>query len=233
MRLLGVRIDNLSRTEILEKIESFLSEDSFHQIATINPEFILTAQKDKEFKNTLNGCALNVADGIGIKFAFWRLNGKLKYRLAGVDLMHKILRIANEKKLSVFLAVNKNGLSSYKETHDALSKEYPDVIFFGDNIDPLNFSLYNIQNTKYEILFCNFGAPHQEKFLNSLKSAKIRLAMGVGGSFDYVTGKLQRAPRAMRIFGLEWLWRLILQPKRWRRIWNAVIVFPIKIILFK
>jgi N-acetylglucosaminyldiphosphoundecaprenol N-acetyl-beta-D-mannosaminyltransferase len=97
----------------------------------------------------------------------------------------------------------------------------------------LNFSLYNIQNTKYEILFCNFGAPHQEKFLNSLKSAKIRLAMGVGGSFDYVTGKLQRAPRAMRIFGLEWLWRLILQPKRWRRIWNAVIVFPIKIILFK
>jgi len=86
------------------------------------------------------------------------------------------------------------------------------------------------------IVFANFGAPYQEKFLNSLKSAKnskMRLVMGVGGSFDYLTGKIRRAPVFTRKIGLEWLWRLIQQPRRIKRIWNAVIIFPIKIIFQK
>jgi N-acetylglucosaminyldiphosphoundecaprenol N-acetyl-beta-D-mannosaminyltransferase len=244
MKILGVRIDNLSQREILEKIESFLSEDGFHQIATINPEFVLAAQKNEEFKNILNNCALNVADGIGIEFAFWRLKDKLRCRMAGADLMHEILRIANEKSLSVFLATNKNGLSSYEETRKALSKKYPNIIFNGANLDPQCHSGLDPESIwipnqvrddkeNIKILFVNFGAPFQEKFINSVKNDTISLAMGVGGSFDYATGKLQRAPKSMRIFGLEWLWRLILQPKRWKRIWNAVIVFPIKVILSK
>jgi len=71
MNILEVRVDNLGRREILKKVSHFLNEEKFRQIATINPEFVLQAQKDEEFKNILNNCDLNVADGIGIMFAFW------------------------------------------------------------------------------------------------------------------------------------------------------------------
>ena len=79
---------------------------------------------------------------------------------------------------------------------------------------------------------CNFGAPDQEYFLESLRgrSESVRLVMGVGGAFDFLTGKLPRAPRVFRVIGLEWLWRLFLQPSRWKRIWRAVVVFPIAVI---
>ena len=268
MNILGVRIDNLSYSEVLEKIESFLGDGNFHQVATVNPEFILEAQKDEEFKNILNGCDLNIADGVGIKFAFWRFGKLLKTRIAGADLMDKILEMADAKKISVFLAVNKNGLSLYEDVKNALSLRYPNVQFFGEDIDSkeLNYKLEANEANIYKLVLCNFGAPYQEKFINSLKDGKpphlyaklqnnmplgkknalnnenlslqhqrcggkIGVAMGVGGSFDYVTGKTKRAPKIMRIFGLEWLWRLILEPKyRFKRVFNAVVIFPIKVI---
>ena len=234
MNILGVKVDNLSKQEIIDKISCFLNEDNFHQIATVNPEFILKAQKDEEFKNILNGCDLNIADGVGIKFAFWWFRNKLKSRMAGADLMQEILKIADEKKLKIYLATNKDGLSSFEEAREAILKQYPNL-----EIDGVNFEVSEVSEvrpryrglTSEDVVFCNFGAPFQEKFLNSVKCDKIRLAVGVGGSFDYLTGKTRRAPKWMRIFGFEWFWRFLLQPKRIRRIFDAVVVFPVKIIL--
>ncbi len=256
MKILGIKIDNLDKKEILEKIESFLRSDKFHQIATVNPEFILTAQKDKEFKNILNNCDLNIADGVGLKFAFWRCGQKLKARIAGVDLMWEILKIANDRGLSIFLAADKNGLSGWEETKDAILRKYPGLKISGKNINHACHSERSDSEVEestcvkirsldyarddsiknYDIVFCNFGHPHQEKFIYSLKSQKydnIKLAMGVGGSFDFATGKLRRAPLWVRKIGLEWLFRLIQQPKRIKRIFNAVIIFPVKIIFNK
>lgn len=259
-------MDNLERKEILEKISLFLNGNDFRQIATVNPEFILEAQKDKEFKTILNNCDLNIADGVGIRFAFWRLGEKLKCRMAGIDLMQEILKIANEKKLEIFLAAKSEGLSSWEETRNAILKKYPNIEINGINLD--KNTKYQILDAKYQILFCNFGVPFQEKFLNSLKCGlpphlcqknsnislnnnknnnfssninlqdqrcwgKIKLAVGVGGSFDYLTGRLKRAPKWMQFFGVEWFWRLMLQPKRIKRIFNAVIIFPIKVIFQK
>jgi N-acetylglucosaminyldiphosphoundecaprenol N-acetyl-beta-D-mannosaminyltransferase len=233
MDILGVRIDNLSRKEILEKVEFFLNRQKFHQIATINPEFVLQAQVDFDFEKILNGCALNVADGIGIKFAFWRYGKQLKRRIAGADLMHDVLRVADRRRLKVFLAASAHGLSTWQETATVLGVLYPDVEFSGDNIDPLDFT-YNLKRKDYDLLLCGFGAPHQERFINSVKNDTIRLAMGVGGSFDFVTGKISRAPKLWRKIGLEWLWRFIQEPGyRAKRIFNAIIVFPIKIIFKK
>lgn len=223
-------MDNLEKKEILEKISHFLNEDKFHQIATVNPEFILQAQKDEKFKKILNDCDLNAADGMGIKFAFWWLRGKLKTRLAGIDLMQEILKIANEKKLKIFLAANRSGLGTWEEARDAILEKYPYLEIGGINLEKNNTE-YRLSNTKYDVLFCNFGAPFQEKFLSSQKNGKIKLAVGVGGSFDYLTGKLKRAPKWMQFFGVEWLWRLMLQPRRIGRIFNAVIIFPIKVLI--
>lgn len=230
--IFGVKVDNLRKDEVLEKIENFLREDKFHQIATINPEFILEAKKDKEFKSILNNCDLNIADGCGLKFAFWRRGQKLRARIAGVDLMRDILKIANDKNFKVFLVANNRGLSRWKEVRSGILKIYPKLDIEGADLDYKN-SNFKLQITNYDVIFCNFGAPHQEKFLNSLKYAKIRLAMGVGGSFDFATGKLRRAPLWMRKIGLEWLFRFIQQPSRFRRIFNAVIIFPIKILFSK
>ncbi|HPN96339.1 MAG TPA: WecB/TagA/CpsF family glycosyltransferase [Candidatus Moranbacteria bacterium] len=228
--ILGIKIDDFSKKETLEKIKIFLSEPKFHQIATINPEFIMEAQKNQEFRNILNSCDLNIADGMGIKFAFWRYGRHLKCRIAGADLMEKIIRLANKEKLSIFLAAKKDGLSTWEETRNAIAKFYPNLIVDGDDIDTKD-SAYQIMSSSCQIVFCNFGAPYQETFIARQNNDRIRLAMGVGGSFDFLTGYVRRAPCFWRLMGLEWLWRLILQPKRLKRIWNAVVVFPIKIIL--
>jgi N-acetylglucosaminyldiphosphoundecaprenol N-acetyl-beta-D-mannosaminyltransferase len=236
-KILDVRVDNLSQKEILEKIEGFLSEEKFHQIATVNPEFVLEAQKNLEFKDILNSCALNVADGFGIKLAFWRYGWNLKARIAGADLLLEIFKIAQQKKLKIFLAINRNGLSSFEEIKMAILKIYPNLQIEGMDLDKntVHCSLF----TGPCLLFCNFGAPRQEIFLNSQKDAKIRLAMGVGGSFDFLTKKVRRAPIFMRYLGLEWLWRVFqaqsweYKKKRLKRIWKAVVVFPVKLLLCK
>jgi N-acetylglucosaminyldiphosphoundecaprenol N-acetyl-beta-D-mannosaminyltransferase len=242
MEILGVRIDNFSKKEILEKIELFLTEENFHQIATVNPEFILEAQKNDTFKSILNECDLNIADGVGLKYAFWRYGKHLKKRFSGADLMQEVLRIANNKKMKVFLAVSGSGLSKYEEIRNALNIKYPNIDIEGKEYDTHHSSTVTshweennmsdrLQITDDCILLCNFGSPYQEEFINSQKNAKIRLAMGIGGSLDYITNKRKRAPLFLRFIGLEWLWRLMLEPKyRLKRVFNAVCIFPSRII---
>lgn len=243
LEILGVRVDNLSRREIRERVLGFLREDRFHQITTVNPEFILEAQDNSEFKNILNSCDLNIADGFGIRCAFWRFGRHLKTRLAGADLLQEILKVAERKNLKIFLAINKDGLSSFEEIKGAILKKHPRLDLSGEDLDVSNTkcqipaSPAGRLNTDYQILFCNFGAPHQEVFINSQKYAKIRLAMGVGGSFDYFTRKARRAPVLVRQIGLEWLWRAC-QPQSWRykrqrlkRVWRATVVFPWRVII--
>ncbi len=238
MKILDLEIDNLSQKEILDKINVLLSESGFHQIATINPEFVLEAQNNLNFQKIVNACDLKIADGIGILLGGF-LQGKLiKHRFAGADLIFKILEKAQEKKLDVFLVCRKDGLSLWKETRDAILKIYPSLNILGDDIEAGN-NKYKIGIKNEVVLFCNFGTPEQEIFINSQKCATIRLAMGVGGSFDFITGKITRAPYFLRFLGLEWFWRLI-QPQEWKfkkqrikRICKSLIIFPIKIILDK
>lgn len=226
MEILGTTIDNLTREEILAQIKIFLDEPRFHQIATVNPEFLLEAKKNKAFHTILQNCDLRIADGFGITLTMLFREGRLKCRFPGVDLMEEILSIANEKKISIYLAIKKDGLSSFREIKTVLSKKYPNLIIDGSDIEVSSHHLSIIPD-RSSIILCNFGAPLQEIFLNNLKNQKnIRLTMGVGGSFDYLTKKQKRAPRWLQSIGLEWLWRLIQQPQRWYRIWNAVVLFP-------
>jgi N-acetylglucosaminyldiphosphoundecaprenol N-acetyl-beta-D-mannosaminyltransferase len=236
-KVLGVRIDNLKKSEIFKKVEGFLSENKFHQIATINPEFILEAQNNLCFRTVLDNCALNIADGFGIKLAFWKYGWHLKTRMAGVDLMMEILKLANKNNLEIFIVAKKDGLSSLQEIKMAITKIHPNLKINGVE---LNVDAIQCLSIKYPcVLFCNFGAPDQEIFIDSQKDAIIRIAVGVGGSFDFLTKKIKRAPIFMSFMGLEWLWR-IFQPQQWqfkkkrlKRIWKAVVIFPIKIILCK
>lgn len=214
MELLGVPLTDDRREDILAKVRKYLKEPTFHRIATINPEFLVLGEKDQSFKDSLVAADLSIADGFGIVLAGW-LRGKKITRIPGADLLDYILNLAEESHYKIALVIKESGLSSYEEIKSVLVKKYPNIQFVSET-------------TQAVVVICNFGAPEQEIFLESLRSnpGNIRLAVGVGGSFDYLTGKLKRAPKIMRFFGLEWLWRLILQPKRWKRIWTAVIIFP-------
>jgi N-acetylglucosaminyldiphosphoundecaprenol N-acetyl-beta-D-mannosaminyltransferase len=237
MTILGIDISDLSKDGIRFAIARFLDEPGYHRIATVNPEFLLLAEKNAAFRQALLDVDLRIADGFGIVLA-GLLRGRCITRFPGADLMEEILAIANDRKLSVYLSVRADGLSSYEEIRAALLKKYPDITVNGTDFYcriKNQESRIKIPNSQFSILFCNFGAPSQEVFLSKLKDAgtEIRLAMGVGGSFDYLTGRLRRAPKCLRMIGLEWFWRLILQPKRIGRIWNAVVIFPYRVLVSK
>lgn len=219
MRLFGVPLDNLTREEILNRVDGFLAEPKFHRIATVNPEFLLCARENQLFKESLLAANLRIADGVGLQAAFWKQGEQLKARFPGADLMLSILERAEAMGLNLLLVLHEDGFSSSQEIRRVLIERYPRLCIV-DNIELA------------QVVLCNFGAPLQEIHLAAYANdpKQIRLAMGVGGAFDYLTNKKRRAPKWMRRAGLEWLWRFILQPNRWRRIWKATVVFPFYVI---
>jgi len=232
MQIFDITLDDFSCGAALARCETWLNGNSFHRIATVNPEFLLRAKDDIEFARNLRSADLRVVDGFGIVIVS-RLHGKSIHRCPGADLMASLLVQAARKHHPVFFAVRQDGLSSYEEIIQALRKKYPALIVDGSVVDrhdqasAWNDARSKIRTSHATIVFSNFGAPEQEFFIESLREnpGDVRLAMGVGGSLDYLTGRILRAPRCMRAMGLEWLWRLIQQPKRFGRIWSATVVF--------
>ncbi len=232
MQIFGITLDDFSCGAALARCETWLNGNSFHRIATVNPEFLLRAKEDVAFARNLRLADLRVVDGFGIVIVSW-LHGKSIHRCPGADLMASLLAQAEWEHHPVFFAVRQDGLSSYEEIIQALRKKYPALIVNGSIVDrhdqasAWNDAHSKIRTSRATIVFSNFGAPEQEYFTESLREdpGDVRLAMGVGGSFDYLTGKIVRAPHCLRAVGLEWLWRLIQQPKRFGRIWRATIVF--------
>ncbi|MGP8320886.1 MAG: WecB/TagA/CpsF family glycosyltransferase [Methanosarcinaceae archaeon] len=234
INILGINIANISKKQILNKIENFLIDGKQHYIVTPNPELILNAIKDEEFFYILNKADLAIPDGIGLKFAGWFLGYNLK-RYTGADLTLNILlkkiKIKNSE-LKIGVINWSNGLSKKKDIQNVLEK-YKIKKYFIENIDKQNKKIQNITNLqkfKPDILFITTGAPYQEKFINYNLSniPSVKIAIGVGGAFDFLTNKIKRAPKILRMLGLEWLWRLLKQPKRIKRIYNAVIKFTWK-----
>jgi N-acetylglucosaminyldiphosphoundecaprenol N-acetyl-beta-D-mannosaminyltransferase len=239
MIIFGVDIQDVGKEEILRKIDGFLREPKFHQIATVNPEFLLEAEHNEEFRDVLDGCDLRIVDGFGVVLAGW-IRGVRLHRYPGADLVLDLLAKAERDGLGVFFAVRKDGLSSFDDVSRAVKSKYPELIFSGNEfaiddkrltIDYDRESYSEIINHASKIVLCNFGAPHQELFLSKMKGTEttVRLGMGVGGTLDFLTDRRKRAPRWMRALGLEWFWRFVLQPKRFARIWNATVVFLWKV----
>jgi len=219
--LLGVRIDNVSMSEALEKIREFLSDGRQHYIVTSNPEFLVLAQKDQEFCDILNKADLNIPDGIGIVWAARWLGESLKERVTGVDLIEK-LKIKNEK-LKIFLLGGKNGVAQ------KIKAEWPAIVSCSENLDE---AINLINNCRPDILLVALGAPKQEKWIaqNLAKILSVKVAIGVGGAFDFISGRIKRAPKIFQAIGLEWLWRVLREPKRLPRLIKAVIIFPLLVL---
>ncbi|HBB02991.1 MAG: teichoic acid biosynthesis protein, N-acetylglucosaminyldiphosphoundecaprenol [Candidatus Peregrinibacteria bacterium GW2011_GWF2_38_29] len=248
--ILGVPFDKKTKQEILDILLNWLKEDKKRHIATPNPEFILEAQINSHFKEILNKTDLNIPDGIGILWASsYAQNPKLlrgigllisilfhqksckkilKERVSGADLMLDICEKVTNTPHKIFLLGAREEIA--QKASENLLKHFPALKIVGayeGNPDEKNL-LEKINDSKADILFVAYGAPKQEIWIheNLPKLTHIKLAMGVGGTFDFIAKSKKRAPKFMRNIGLEWLFRLVQEPKRIKRIWNAVIKFP-------
>ncbi len=216
MYLLGVKIDNLGMSDILCRIEEFLNSRNQHYIVTPNPEIVLLANSDSDFKKILNEAALSIPDGTGIVLASKILKGDIQKKVSGMDLTEKILELG---KYRIFLLGGKMGVA------EKIAKKFSNVVGFTENVEK---ALDSINKCQPNILFVALGAPKQEKWIhyNMGKIPSVKVAIGVGGAFDFLSGKVPRAPKFLRKIGLEWLWRFMLEPWRIKRIYNAVVKFP-------
>ncbi|MFH1366652.1 MAG: WecB/TagA/CpsF family glycosyltransferase [Patescibacteria group bacterium] len=241
VNILGVEIDSLDEEEISEKLASLLHNGRPHLITTPNPEIILAAGHDPEFKKILNNSDLALPDGFGLMLASCYLKKRLKRRMAGIDLMLKICRLAAEKNHSVFLLGGQGRVP--EKTAEKLLAKFPNlkIAGFENGFRSWGWRLpegklrEKIKRAKPDIIFVAFGAPRQEKWLynNLPKLTSVKIGMGVGGAFDYISGQVRRAPAIMRQLGLEWLFRLWRQPWRWPRIINATFRFSLEILKIK
>lgn len=242
-KILDVRIDSLTIEEALQRIEGFLKDNQPHYIVTPNPEFLVRAQEDEEFKEILNQADLAVPDGVGLILAARFLGQPFKQRITGTDLMEKICQRAVQKKWRVFLFGGEKGAA--EKAADNLKNKYPGLEIQPKDaligtVPPSLGTVPKFRGTvptnaslgRSSILFVALGAPKQEKWIvdNLEKMPWVKVAMGVGGAFDFISGRVQRAPLFLQRLGLEWFWRLFCQPWRSRRIFNAVIKFPYLVI---
>jgi N-acetylglucosaminyldiphosphoundecaprenol N-acetyl-beta-D-mannosaminyltransferase len=233
--VLNVPIWDISENEFLNFIKYAInSKMNTQQIATVNPEFICESEKNQEFKKLLNSTALNVADATGIIWAIKFLYKQKIQKIPGSDISWKIFKFAEQNQYKIFLLGGMPNVA--KKAAKKIIEKYPQIKIVGtSNKNPNDPETINIINkSRAEILFVAYGTPKQEFFISqNLNKLNARIAIGVGGTFDFIAGIRKRAPKWVRKIGLEWLYRLFQEPKRIKRIYNAVIKFPYLVIKSK
>ena len=219
--ILGVPVHDVTLEETLAFIDQFVREKTPHQMCTVNPEFIMTAQQDAEFKRILNHSALNLPDGIGVVWAARRSGHPLRERVAGSDLVNLIVDRAQSTGWRIFLLGAAEGVA--EQAAIILRARYPQaniVDTYAGSPRPEDEAgiAVRIRASEADMLLVAYGAPQQDQWIDrNIERAGVAVAIGIGGSLDYIVGIQKRAPRWMQRIGLEWLYRLVREPWRWRR----------------
>lgn len=225
-KILDIEIPVDSRKTILEKILKYLKQGpKFAHIVSLNPENLVISKENNEFKKILQTAQIKIIDGTGIVLAAKLLKIKAGERYPGVDLMSDLIKQAVIGRLRVLLIGGKGNLAL--SLSKCYSRGYPEAKFVGiegvKNIKKPAKKEENrvfaiVSDLKPHLIFVAFGSPDQELWIERHKDKFTgAVCMGVGGSFDYAGGLVSRAPVWIRKIGLEWLYRLFIQPWRWRR----------------
>jgi len=259
VQIAGVPFDPVTYDEALSRIDDMLKVGAKTYVVTPNPEMVLNASRDVDFKAVLSDAGLSIPDGVGVLWAsyylslpmpasFWgryaqlfsslvsiflspqKIRQLLPQRVTGTDLMYKIIDQSQEHGWKIYLLGAREGVAQKAIT--ILRACYPQANFvgcFAGSPQTADESAIRdiVSAAAPDILFVAYGSPAQEKWIhyNLPHLPSIKIAVGVGGAFDFAAGIVKRAPHAMQQLGLEWLYRLIQEPSRIRRIWNATFVF--------
>lgn len=220
-KILGTSFHVVTLNEAVKRIVSFLEKDKKSIVVTPNPEIVMQVKKDESLKKIINSADLSVADGIGIVLASKLLKGKIKERVAGYDLLQALfLKLKETDKTFYFLGgeqdVAENAAKKMRKKHKGLNVLGHHSGFFDASEE---MTLLNEINTlSPDILLVGLGAPKQEKWIYAnMDKINAKVFIGVGGSFDVMSGRARRAPIFFQKLGLEWLYRLFKEPKRIKR----------------
>ncbi|NNJ09372.1 WecB/TagA/CpsF family glycosyltransferase [Chloroflexales bacterium ZM16-3] len=232
--ILGVPIDDLTADEAITQIDAMIAAGGPHQLATVNPEFVIEAQANPAFRTALAEADLATADGFGLILAARYLGTPLRCRVTGVDLTKQLAGLCVARGYRMFLLGAAPGVAA--EAAEALRSLHPGLIVagtFAGSPHPRHepFLRQMIAAARPHVLLVAYGHPQQEIWIARNQPAlQVPLAIGVGGTLDYLSGRVPLAPALIRRAGLEWAYRLAHQPSRWRRIINAVPRFAWRVI---
>ena len=216
IEVLGIQFDDLTLEQAAEKGAAMLEEDRFHYVVTPNPEFILTAEKDEDFRTVINAADLVIPDGIGVVYSARILGTPLPERVPGVEFAGKMLEVLNEKGGRLFLLGAKPGVA--EKAGENILQKFPNIVlcgtqdgYFKDEEDVL----LKVAAARPDLMFVCLGAPKQEKWMArwGIRTGA-RLAIGMGGALDVFAGEVERAPERWQKLGLEWAYRLKKEPRR-------------------
>jgi len=218
----GAQVSDINQAQTIAKLKEFIESDHFHHVMTPNTEMIMRARRDPAFRDLLIHADMAPADGMGLVWAARFLFGdKTIERIAGADLVMTVVKIAADADLPILLINRIGGLDddSAAKAAKILSRRYPKLKIMALRLNPEDHLPEEIIKFKPAIILVGLGAPAQDFWVvkHHASIPSLRLAMGVGGSFDFIVGIQKRAPLGWQRAGLEWLWRLIHQPKRLRR----------------
>lgn len=232
VRILGVRVDCVDMAAALARIEELVDGGGHHLVATVNPEFVMSAQKDREFARVLETADLCLPDGTGVVWAVRRTGCKLSGPVTGVDLVPHLADLCERRGFRLFLLGAGPGVAA--ELASSLRERHPRLEVAAHPGSPQPASdeetVRLITSHRTQVLLVAYGAPRQELWIDRVQGRiGDGVALGVGGAFDFLTGRVPRAPEWMREAGLEWLYRLIRQPWRIRRM-AALPVYAFKVL---
>jgi len=221
LEILGCRLDAIDADEATDRILALARQGDGAQVVTLGTEMVVYAQGDDRFRAILNACALALCDTVGLlAVARWR-GAALRDRVTGVELVDRLCGAAASAGLPVYFLGGAKGIAA--EAAATLKKRYPRLAVAGARdgfFDPAEGAAVAaaIASSGARLLFVGMGSPRQEYWLaEHLRDTGCGVGVGVGGSFDVVAGRVRRAPAPVRRIGLEWLYRLVREPYRWRR----------------
>jgi N-acetylglucosaminyldiphosphoundecaprenol N-acetyl-beta-D-mannosaminyltransferase len=241
-QIMQIKVSSSELVELLTRVKSFISCNTKFYIVTPNPELVLMAQGNEKLKNALNSADISIPDGVGLKLALPSLK-----IIKGRKFFLELIKLAAGKGWKVFFLGglgNEAEIASQKLqiTNNKLQIRFNKGPMLGNDAEPAtegdkkleSEAITQINSFKPELLFVAFGNPKQEIWIHkNLSKLNIGGAMAVGGTLRYVAGLSKLPPKWMEKLGLEWLFRLVTEPKRIERIFNAVIIFPLKVLWSK
>ena len=234
VELLGYNVDDYTFDEAIIKAKSLIDGQHVSQVVTINPEMFKEAEKNQNFSNIVKEAEMVIPDGIGVKIAL-QITGKKANRIPGIDFAKKLLQEAAVSGIPVAIIGSKEevvvkAVENLQNEINGLNIVYYHNGYFKD--DALIYD--ELKNKSPKLILVALGSPRQEEFIyNAKKVLNPALMVGIGGSLDVWSGSVKRAPKIFQKLGLEWLYRTVSQPSRFKRIFPTLPLFLLKVITYK
>ena len=241
LEILGVPVDMVNMAQAAERLEELMKSEGCSLIVTPNSEIVVNAGQDSELMEIIRSADLVIPDGIGLVYASKLLGSPLKERVTGIDFLNWVLYFLEREGKSIYLLGSRPGSErapgvaemaaiKMKEAFPGLKIAVPTT---GISVRKRSKKFDDINESGADFLCVALGSPKQEKFMAQHREGlKVKAAIGVGGSLDVWAGEVKRAPEFYRKHGLEWLYRLVQQPSRYKRM-AALPRFMIRVLLSK